>query len=149
MNEQQVIDIIFYIRLIILGLIIIGACLYTIPICLVRRFHKPNHLLTANVCIAVFIFSNLWTSYFVVNAYYPYIWGTEKSCLLLSYAQNVVVCQVNYALCMVSLNRLFNIIYKNKAFLHTKRWSVICISAQWIFATLIPLPILTSDIKVI
>jgi len=149
MNEQQVIDIIYFIRLIMFGLITIGACLYAIPICLVRRFHKPNHLLTANLCIAVFIFSNFWTVFYVMNQYYPYIWWTLKSCLLLAYAQNVVVCQVNYALCMVSLSRLFNIIFKNKAFFRTKRWSVICISAQWIFATLIPLPVLISDTKVI
>lgn len=149
MNEKQVTNILFFVRIILLGVTTIGACLYAIPLCFVRRFHKPTHILTANVCITVFIFSIFWIIFFTMNTYYPSILWTTKSCLPIAYVQNVGICQVLYALCMVSLNRLFTIIYKNKVLFHTNLWAGICISAQWILATLIPLPILTSNIDVI
>jgi hypothetical protein len=71
-----------------------------------------------------------------------------KSCLPISYLQNMVDCQVFYGLCIVSLNRLFTIIYKNKALFRTNKWAAICISAQWIFGALMPSPIFASNMNV-
>jgi hypothetical protein len=50
---------------------------------------------------------------------------------------------------MVSLNRLFVTIYKNKALFRSKKWIAICISVQWVFAALIPLPVMASNSNVI
>jgi hypothetical protein len=61
----------------------------------------------------------------------------------------MVICQTIYAICMVSLNRLFTIVYKNKAFFRTKKWVAVCVSAQWILAVLIPLPALATNVDVI
>jgi len=148
MNEQQVLDMVLYIRLILMSLTAIGGCLYAIPICFIRRFHKPNHLLTASVCIAIFNFSIFWLVFYVMNTYYPSVMWSVKSCIPISYLQNMVDCQVFYGLCMVSLNRLFTIIYKNKVFFRTKKWGAICISAQWIFGALMPSPVLASNVNV-
>ena len=149
MDETQVIHMLIYLNIILLGLVTIGACLYSIPLCFVRRFHKPNHLLTVNVCIATFIFSIFWIIFFVMDTYYPYIFWSVKSCLLIAYLQSTVNCQVLYSLCVVSLNRLFTIIYKNKALFQSNKWAAICISGQWIVSTLISLPVFTSNSEVI
>jgi hypothetical protein len=149
MNQQQVTNILVIVTVIIEGFVAIGACLYAIPICFIRKFHKPLHLLTLNVCIGVFICHAYYIIYYVMDAYYPKILWTPQSCLGIRYGQQMVVCQLIYALCMVSLNRLSAIVYKNKVFFGTKRWIAICVSAQCIFSILIPLPVLASNYNVI
>src|SRR5690349_15499531 len=99
MNDEQVIVILVIIKVIILGSISIGACLYAIPLCLIRRFHTPLHLLTLNVCIAAFMCSTFWSIYFIMSTFYPDILWTEQSCLPILYLQTTVSCQVLYALC--------------------------------------------------
>jgi len=84
-----------------------------------------------------------------MDAYYAPIFYTAQSCLLILYLKNMVICQAVYSVCMVSLNRLFSIVYKNKALFRTKRWVAICISAQWILAAIISLPALAINIDVI
>jgi len=149
MDEKQVIVILVIITIIMLGFISIGAALYALPLCFIRRFHKPAHLLTLNVCIAAFICSTFWLIFFTMDIIYPRIFWTAQSCLAIFYLQNMVNCQVLYALCMVSLNRLFVVVYQNKALFRTKKWTVICVTAQWTFGTLIPLPVFASNLDVI
>jgi hypothetical protein len=148
MDDQQTIVILVIIKVIILDFISIGACLYAIPLCFIRRFHTPSHLLTLNVCIAAFICASFWAIYFIMNTFYPEILWTEKSCIPILYVQTTVNCQVLYALCMVSINRLFAVIYKNKTLFRTKKWVAICVSVQWIFAATIPLPTFASSLMV-
>jgi hypothetical protein len=149
MDELKILAILTIGKIILFGLISIAACLYAIPICFIRQFHKPLHLLTLNVCIAAFVCSTFWAICYTVDVFYPYLFGTPQLCILISYTQLMVVCQVLYAFCMVSLNRLFAIVYKNKGLFHTKRWAAICASAQWILVALICSPITASNSNVI
>jgi hypothetical protein len=149
MDQKEVVTIITIAEIITLGLISIGSCLYAIPLCFIRQFHKPTHLLTLNVCIAAFICATYWLIIYTMNTFYPLILWNLKSCLPIIYLQNMVNCQVFYALCIVSLNRLLTIVYTNKPLFHTKKWAAICVSAQWIFGALIPSPILFLNSHVI
>lgn len=148
MAEKQIIIILVIVKIVILSLIAIAACIYSIPLCFVRRFHKPLHLLSLNVCIAAFICASYWIIYFTMNTFYQNILWTEQSCLLILYLQTTVNCQVIYALCVVSLNRLFSIVYRNKIFFRSKKWVIICVGAQWVFAALIPSPTFGSSLMV-
>jgi hypothetical protein len=148
MDDKQITTILVIITIILLILSSIGACLYTIPICFIRRFHTPPHLLSVNICIAIFICTTYWAIFFILNSFYPSILWTTKSCLLITYLRMMVNCQVLYALCMVSLNRLFSVVYKNKILFRTKKWVVICVSIQWIFVSLITLPLFASTLMV-
>ncbi|CAF1185130.1 unnamed protein product [Adineta steineri] len=141
MDDQQIIVILVIIKVIILGLVCVASCLYAIPLIFIPRFHKPLHLLTLNVCVAAFC-----GIYFIMTTFYFDVLWTEASCLPIIFTQTTVVCQVLYALCMVSLNRLFIVVYKNKVFFQNKIWIAICISTQWIFVTLIALPTLRSSL---
>ncbi len=55
-----------------------------------------------------------------MDTYYPLIFWNAQSCLPIAYLENVVNGQV----------------------FQTKRWAGVCVSAQWIFAALLPVPIL-------
>ncbi|CAF1249868.1 unnamed protein product [Adineta steineri] len=81
-----------------------------------------------------------------MNTFHKNILWTERSCLLIFYLQTTVNCQFIYALCIVSLNRLFAIVYQSKTFFRTKKWTIICISIQWICGILIPLPQFASSL---
>jgi hypothetical protein len=149
MNQQQVINILVIATIIIEGLVSIGACLYAIPLCVIRRFHTPLNLLTLNVCVAAFICATYWGIYFTMAAFYPRIFWTLQSCISLRYIQHMVISQLVYAFCMVSLNRLIAMVYRNKALFRTKKWIAICVSIQWVFAALLPLPVIDTDPYVI
>jgi hypothetical protein len=149
MNQDQIANIVFMVHLTILGFVSIGACLYALPLCFIRQFHKPLHLLTLNVCIAEFMCCTYWLIFYIMNAYYPLILWTAQSCLLLIYLQHFVNGQVFYGICIVSLNRLLTIFYPNKRLFSTKRWATICIGAQWIVGASVPLPILFLNADVI
>ena len=148
MGDNSALYALVIVKVIILGIISIVACLYALPLCLIRRFHTPLHLLTLNVCIASFFCSTFWTIYFIMSTFYADILWTEYSCLPILYVQTTVNCQVLYALCVVSLNRLFCIMYPNKPIFRKKIWVVICVSSQWVFAALIPLPTFASSLMV-
>jgi hypothetical protein len=148
MDSKQMIAILTIVTIIIFGFISIGACLYAIPICYIRRFHTPIHLLSRNVCTAAFICTTFWTIYYIMSTFYPAILWSQKSCLLLFYLQTTVNCGVLYALCMVSLNRLFTIIYKNNALFRKKKWVAICVCVQWIYVPLIASPLFASSVTV-
>jgi hypothetical protein len=145
MDPKQILTIV---QIIILCLILIGACLYSIPICFNHRFHTPLHLLSLNVCFAALVCCIYWSIFYIMNMWYPTILWNAQSCLPIFYLQTAVNCQVLYSLCIVSLNRLFCVVYKNKALFRTKKWVAICVCVQWIFALLIALPLLASSFTV-
>jgi hypothetical protein len=149
MDEQQAAIIILYFQFITLSLVSIVACLYAVPLCFIRKFHKPIHLLTLNICITQFICCIYWLIFYIMNQYFPLIFRTPQSCLSIFYLQHLVDCEVFYALCMTSFNRLLSIVYPNKRLFRTKRWVAICIGVQWILGALTPSPILFLNADVI
>jgi hypothetical protein len=149
MDEQQIVNILIIVAIILEGSVSIGACLYAIPLCIIRRFHTPLNLLSLNVSVAAFMCGTFWGIVFTMSAFYPRIFWTLQSCVPLRYLQHMVVSQVVYGFCMVSLNRLIYIVYKNKALFRTNKWIAICVSIQWVFAALIPLPVIATDPYVI
>ena len=112
MDSRQALIILILIKVILFGITSIGTCLYAIPLCFIRHFHTPYHLLSLNVYFSTFICASFWSIYFIMNTYYQDILWTEKSCLLILYLQSTVNSAVLYSLCIVSLNRLSTIVYK-------------------------------------
>ena len=145
MDLKQILTIV---QIIILCLILIGACLYSIPICFNHRFHTPLHLLSLNLCIAICVENIFWSIFYIMNMCYPTVLWNTQSCLPIFYLQTAVNCQILYSLCVASWNRLFSVVYKNKALFRTKKWVAICVCVQWVFALLIPLPLLASSFTV-
>ena len=148
MNNKEIIILLVLIKVILLGLISLGACLYALPLCFLERFRKPAHMLTLNVCFAAFICATFWAIFFIMNTFYVDVLWTASSCLPILYIQTAVNCQVLYALCVVSLNRLFSIVYPDKAIFRTKVWVAICVVLQWTVAMLVPLPTFASSLMV-
>jgi hypothetical protein len=87
-------------------LIILSACIYSIPILFVKRLRNPINILTVNVCITCIVCSIYWTIYCVLQL----VLSDELdswSCVLFQYFQTIVNCQEIYALFNVSINRFF------------------------------------------
>ncbi len=148
MNDEEIIIILVIVKVIILSLISIASFFYALPLCFIRRFHTPLNFLSLNVSLTLFMCTTFWAIYFIMNTFYIDVLWTEKSCLLILYLQTTVNCQFIYALCTVSLNRLFAVVYHNKVLFRTKKWVGVCMSIQWISGVLIPLPQFASSLAV-
>lgn len=148
MDEMEIVILLIYIIVILLGSASTVSLLYALSICFIRRFHTSIHVLSANVSIASFICCGFWAIYFILYTHYPNILWTEQSCLLILYLQTTFNFGLIWALCVVSLNRLFAVVYRSKVFFRTKRWTIICISIQWTLTVLLPLPHFASNLTV-
>ncbi|UJR19251.1 hypothetical protein I4U23_022379 [Adineta vaga] len=140
MDDKNIIYILVYAKIILLGFTSIGSILYTLPICLIKKFHTSLNFLSINISITLFLCVVFWAIYFIMNTWYIDIFWTEKSCLLISYLQTTFNCLFIYSTCIASLNRLFAIVYQSKVLFRTKKWVMICISIQWSISIIIPLP---------
>ncbi len=148
MNDEEIIIILVYIKVIILSLVSIGSLFYALPLCFIRRFHTSLNFLSLNVSLTLFMCTTFWAIYFIMTTFYFDVLWTERSCLLILYLQTTVNCQFISALCIVSLNRLFAVVYHNKVLFRTKKWAGVCIGIQWISGILIPLPQFASSLAV-
>ncbi|CAF2904601.1 unnamed protein product [Rotaria sp. Silwood2] len=83
-----------------------------------------------------------------MSYFYPNILWTPQSCLPIIYVQTMVNCQVTYAVCVVSFNRLCTVIYGQTTFFRTKRGVALSIGIQWFIGATLPLPTFASDIQV-
>ncbi|CAF1382600.1 unnamed protein product [Adineta ricciae] len=147
MNDRQIIILLVYIKIILLGFTSIGSILYSLPFIFIRRFHTPLHFLSLNVSITIFVCASFWAIYYFMSTFHADILWTEKSCLVILYLQTLVVCQFIYALCIVSLNRLCAIRYHRSVVFRKKKWAIMCIVVQWLFAAIIPLPQFGSSLE--
>lgn len=148
MDEKLIALVLILIIILLLFVTIIGTCLYSIPLCFVRRFHKPLQLLTLNVCVTVFVGGSFWAIYFIMDTFfYDTLW-TAQSCVPVLYLQTVTNCLFLYAINVVSINRLSTILYPNKVLFQSNKWVAICVAIQWILAIVLPIPTLRSDVTV-
>ena len=132
-------------RLALFALIVVSALIYGIPILVLRRFHRSNHLLTLNFCVASFIFGlHYLVSYIVYEIDRRRLFLIE-TCSLFMYSQMASVAQVVLALLMISINRLFSVIYHTNPFFRRRNWFRICLVCQWTLGFIIVLPMYRRD----
>jgi len=82
-----------------------------------------------------------WIVKYILSVFYPDAYNSDPGlCTFQEYIQTVVICQVVYALGLVSIRRLCIIIYPQRRLLKTNKWSFICIGVQWIFGMIISMP---------
>jgi len=133
-----------FLRIILFGLIFLVALVYSIPIICIRRFHHSNTILTLNICLATACCSLYWVIFYImlmVNVIDTYAFMI-KSCVFVSIVPTVLTLQVPFSFVTASINRFCSVVYYNKRSFKRKRWALICILIQWIFGTLVTLPIL-------
>jgi hypothetical protein len=136
------------IRLPFFVLIILSACIYSIPILFVNRLRNPINILTVNVCITCIVCSVYWTIYSVLQLVLSNDLNSWD-CALFQYIQTIVNCQEIYAIFNVSINRFFIILYNNKPLFKTRRWVLTCIGIQWLIGMILPLPLFSITGQVI
>ena len=133
-----------YLRVILFGLIILVACVYSIPIVCHRRFHYRNNMLTLNICVVAILCSLYWFLFYVMFEYD--LMGTFafllSNCIFVSIFPVILTLQVPLSFVTASINRLCAVVYHHRPFFKTKHWILLCILAQWVFGTVLTLPIL-------
>jgi len=144
----DIIQLLTIIKLPFFVLIILSACIYSIPILFVKRLRNPINILTVNVCITCIVCSIYWTIYCVLQLVLSDDLDSW-SCVLFQYFQTIVNCQEIYALFNVSINRFFIILYNNKLLFKTRGWVLTCIGIQWLIGMILPLPLFSITGQVI
>lgn len=133
-----------YLRIILFGLIFLIAFVYAIPIISIRQFHHAHMILTLNICLVTGCCCFYWFIFYImllVDVYGTYAF-LINSCIFVSLVPAILTLQVPLSFVTVSINRFCSVVYHTKDLFKTKRWVFICILSQWIFGTLVILPIL-------
>jgi hypothetical protein len=135
-----------YLRIILFGIIVLVAIIYSIPIMCLRRFHYRNNFLTLNICIATTLCSLYWFLFYLMlelNAIGTFMFLLD-SCQFVSLFPVLLTLQVPFSFLTVSINRLFAVVYHNRVLFKRKSWTIICLAAQWILGAILTIPILTG-----
>ena len=134
-----VVDSLAVVKIVLFVVIILSACVYSVSILLIKRFHTSINILTINLCVSAIICSIYWIVFCILQLKSldnPTGWN----CVVLQYFQTFVNGQEIYSLCVISINRLCFIVYNNKILFRTRRWAYICIGSQWLLGVILPLP---------
>lgn len=139
-------DIFSYLRIVLFGLIVLIACIYSIPIIFLRRFHYRNNILTLNTCLATICCSLYWFLFYIMLELD--LLGTYSfllnACVFVFIVPTILTLQVPLSFVTISINRFCAVVYHNKNFFKRKQWVFICILFQWLFGIIFTLPILSG-----
>lgn len=135
-----------YLRFILFAIIALIAFIYIVLIILMRRYQDHNTILTLNISLATMVCSIFWAAFYARFKFdsMDLVKTLLKSCDLIVIVSTSLTLQVPLSFVTASINRLFLVICHNNHLFKQKRWIFICIISQWIFGTLITLPVLAG-----
>ena len=137
-------EIFAVLRVVLFGLIVLIALIYSIPIIFNRQFHHRNNILTLNFCIATILCCLYWFVFYImlkIDLYGTFIF-LLNSCMFVFVVPPILTVQIPYSFVTVSIHRLCCVVYYRKNLFKTKKWISICILTQWVLGTVSMLPIL-------
>ena len=141
----DVLHVLEIIRLALFGLIILIAAIYSVPIMIIGNLHNRNHVFTLNICLSSSCFGLSWFVVYLIQEIDVKTLFALNTCTLLLYSQTVFVSEAVFSLMVVSINRLFLILYPEQPFFRRMRWAAVCIAIQWIAGLILALPICARD----
>lgn len=139
-------EIFAILRVVLFGLIVLVALIYSIPIIFIRRFHNRNNILTLNICIATILCCLYWFIFYImlkVDLVGVYLFMVN-TCIFVFIVPTILTLQIPFSFITVSIHRLCCVVYYRKNLFKTKKWIAICILAQWVFGIICMLPILSG-----
>lgn len=139
----NIVKIVLLVTTLILSLVYISFTVIT------QGIRTSINVLTVNVCVACIICACFWITYNVLEMTNSPLMRYEELCSFYSYAQNVSVCQVIYAFCVVSLHRYLIVVYSNNTYFKRRQWAIVCTFVQWLLASLLPTPLWLSKVRII
>ncbi|CAF1432701.1 unnamed protein product [Adineta steineri] len=119
---------------------IIFALIYMIPILFIRRFHQHNNILTLNVCLASICCCLSWLPFRALPFMEYPLDFIQSTGIYLYITQTIFTIQVPFSFVATSIHRYCSIVYHTKSFFRTKRWIILCIGCQWLFAFILIIP---------
>jgi hypothetical protein len=142
---MDVISIIALVQVIVFAVIILLTLVYSIPLLIFRRFHHRTHVFTINVCVAILCCSIYWVVSLAMTEINVRQFYNIQTYSLVFYAQTMCTLQVPMALIVVSIHQLCCVVFYSKAIFKTKRWAFFCVTCQWIFGSIISLPVVIRN----
>lgn len=144
---MSVFDEIFgVLRVVLFGLIIVVALIYSIPIIFIRRFHHRNNILTLNICLATIVCCLYWFIFYIklkIDLFGTYVFMVQ-TCTFVFIVPPILTAQIPFSFVTVSIYRLCCVVYYRKNLFKTKKWIAICILTQWILGIVCMLPIMAG-----
>lgn len=127
---------------------VFSALIYLLPIIFVSRLQKTNNIFTINLCLGIVFCCSYWLAFLVMVESYPEVLFDVRICILMNYLQMLCTFQIPLALIGISTNRLFSIVYPQKAIFAKKKCMIIFVSIQWISAVVLCLPPISINAEV-
>jgi len=121
------------------------ALLYLCLILFIPRFHTQNNMFILNILVN----GILSTIYFALYFYAVEFRMSPSICTLFHYAFNTASLQVAFAFIAITIHRFCVIVYHTKAFFKTKKWTILCISIQWITQSIASVPFIFARRRVV
>ena len=142
---MDLIEILDIIRNTLYGLALFFALLYACLLVFIRHFHTQNNMFILNILI------NTITSivYFIIYFYAVSYEMPASLCILFQYAFNIASMQGPCAFVAFTIHRFCAIVYHTKAFFKTKKWTILCISIQWITQSIASVPFIFARRRVV
>ncbi|UJR20516.1 hypothetical protein I4U23_023644 [Adineta vaga] len=143
--------ILIFIKLALNILLVIFACIYALPLCILFRFRSSINIMTVNVCIAFIASAIFWIIAYMLhlNDQLASDIISQQRCSYLNSIETIFNCYVIYSLCSVSINRFCIIRYTNRILFKTKYWAFFCIIITWFTTVCLTLPnIILSNIAI-
>ena len=151
MSDQYelIVNILIFMKLILLILLIILACGYALPLSILSRFHSSINIMTIHVCLTFIGSAIFWIIIYMLDLKQAIKTEiiTQRHCSILSSIETIFNCLVIYSLCTVSINRLCTINYSNKTIFKSRRWAFICIGITWLITLFVTSLLLISPDK--
>lgn len=128
-EDDFILNILIFVKFILFILLIIFACIYALPLCLLSRFYSPINIMTVHLCLAFISSAIFWMIIYMLdlNQAMGFNIISQQRCSLLSSIETMFNCLVIYSLSTVAINRFCSINYSNKNLFKSQRWAFVCI----------------------
>lgn len=143
-EQELILSILIFTKLVVFILLVIFACGYALPLCLLPRFHSPINIMTVHLCFTFISSALFWIIVYTLDFHYNAGSGiiTQHQCSILSSIETILNCLLIYSLCGVTINRYCIINYANKVIFKTQKWALVCVGITWLITLVVSLPLL-------
>ena len=127
---------------ILASITVLFSLIYSLSILLIRRFQHRNNIFTLNVCLTTILCSAVYGITFVGPLFGDaYLQSVHSSRWIIS-IQALIGVSLLLSFGLVAFHRCCSIVYHQNRFFRTQQWVMVCLTSQWILATIICIPVL-------
>ena len=135
----------FALHMLLFGLTLLLASIYSILILSVRRLHCRSNVFTGNMCVTITFCGLYWMAYNILLEYHSAPLYRGDICLAFIFAQMLFTVHVPFAFVIALLHRCCSAICRACRFWKTRACTSLCLMCQWLASLAVSLPMLTRN----